>query len=77
MIRLIARDLELRIFFGRVMDVSLSVYVLRVNPHDFAADPTGLRVPAHVIAYFEGTTHTVFPDCCVGFSPHNSDDPLV
>jgi hypothetical protein len=69
MIRLVTLDFELRIFFGRVMDVSLSVYVLRVNPHDFAADPTCLRIPAHVIAYFEGTTHTVFLDCWVGFRP--------
>jgi hypothetical protein len=62
MIRLVACDFELRVFFGRVMDVSFSVDVLRVNPHDFATDSASLRVPTHVIAYLECATHIDFLD---------------
>jgi hypothetical protein len=50
MIRLVAFDLVQWIVPARVMDVALVIYVLGMDPHDTAANPPSLGIPAYVIA---------------------------
>jgi hypothetical protein len=56
-VRLVALDLILRVILARVMSVAFVVYILSVHLHDRSADPTGFRIPAHVIANFKGLFH--------------------
>ena len=55
--RLVAPNLVLRLVFAGMMDVAFIAHVLGVHADDFAAHPTGLRVPAHVIANLEYLCH--------------------
>ena len=57
----VALDLVLRIVRGGVVDVTLTFHVSRVNAHDPAADPAGLRVPPHAIALPKGSHHGAGP----------------
>jgi hypothetical protein len=52
-IRLVAFDFVLRIILARVMDITFVFDVLGVHPHDFASNPAGFRIPAHMGADFE------------------------
>jgi len=54
---LVALDFILWIIRARVMRVSLVIGILGMNPDDLAADMTRLRVPGHVIANFEFSSH--------------------
>ena len=53
----VALDFVLRSVRARVMDVSLVVRVFRMHSDDFAGHVARLRVPAHVITYFECRSH--------------------
>jgi hypothetical protein len=56
-IRLIAFDFVLWIILARVMDIAFVFHVFGVHPHDFAPDPAGFRIPAHMRADFEPLGH--------------------
>src|SRR5579883_59161 len=53
----VAPDLILRVVRARVMDVALVVHVALVDAQDRAPHPTGLRIPADVIADLESFRH--------------------
>lgn len=52
-VSLIALDLVLGITTVRVMDIALIIHVFYVHLHDPAADATGFRIPADMVADFE------------------------
>src|SRR5262245_18518011 len=54
---LVALDLVLRVVLARMVDVSLPIHVFRMHLDDPAADASGLRVPAHMIADIELFRH--------------------
>src|SRR5262245_3011511 len=54
---LVALDLVLRVVLARMVDVSLPIHVFRIHLDDPAADASGLRVPAHMIAQLEPFRH--------------------
>jgi hypothetical protein len=49
-VRLIAFDFVLWIGLARVMDIAFVFHVFGVHPDDFAPDPAGFRIPAHMRA---------------------------
>jgi hypothetical protein len=57
----VAFDLILGIIIARMMDVAFVVYVTRVHPHNETTDPTGLGIPADVIADLECLSHGMSP----------------
>jgi hypothetical protein len=56
-IGLVALDRVLRIIGAGMVDLALAVHVIAVHADDAAAHPTGLRVPADVIADLEPVRH--------------------
>jgi len=52
-IGLIAFDFVLWIVLARVMDITFVFHVFDVHPDDFAPDPAGFRIPAHMRADLE------------------------
>jgi hypothetical protein len=53
----VALNLVLRLVLARVMHVAFVIHVLRVHFDDSAADPPGLRIPAHAVACLEPFGH--------------------
>jgi len=58
---LVALDFVLWIIRARVMSVSLVIDVFCTHLNDLAADMAGLRVPGHVVPYFEFCGHDKLP----------------
>jgi len=56
-VRLVARDLILRLFFAGVVGVAFVVDIFGVHLDDSPADMARLGVPGHVIADPEGFLH--------------------
>src|SRR5690348_4089270 len=61
MIGLVALDLVLRIVAARVVYVALVVHVAGMHAHHPAANATGLRIPADMIADLEALRHEAAP----------------
>src|SRR6516225_2428159 len=53
----VAFDFVLGLVLAGVVDVSFVIYVLCIHLDDFPADPSGLRIPAHMVTHLESSRH--------------------
>jgi len=56
---LVALDFVLRLGRAGVMDIALVINVGRVDRNNFAGDPSGFRIPSHMIADVKFIRHAI------------------